>query len=90
MLLHSNAAAKIICMYIYIYIYIYFAKEVVVFTESLLSGSGASKKLPAIDLDSLRGSSVNIGTIQGRLARPLCKDDTPNKLPVIGRTKRVG
>ena len=28
------------------------------------------------DPDSLRGSSVNIGTIKGRLAWPLCKDDT--------------
>ena len=27
-------------------------------------------------LDSLRGSSVKIGTIQRRLAWPLCKDDT--------------
>jgi len=27
-------------------------------------------------LDSLRGSSVKIGTIKRRLAWPLCKDDT--------------
>ena len=29
-----------------------------------------------LDLDSLRGSSVKIGTIQRRLAWPLRKDDT--------------
>ena len=32
--------------------------------------------LTTVLLDSLRGSSVNIGTIQRRLAWPLRKDDT--------------
>ena len=32
--------------------------------------------LPLVELDSLRGSSVKIGTIQRRLAWPLRKDDT--------------
>jgi len=31
---------------------------------------------PSVHLDSLRGSSVKIGTIQRRLAWPLRKDDT--------------
>ena len=37
---------------------------------------GAAQVANIWDLDSLRGSSVKIGTIQRRLAWPLRKDDT--------------
>ncbi len=36
----------------------------------------SDSRLKLSDLDSLRGSSVKIGTIQRRLAWPLRKDDT--------------
>ena len=40
-------------------------------------GSAAISEIPRLKiLDSLRGSSVKIGTIQRRLAWPLRKDDT--------------
>ena len=44
-----------------------------------------------LDLDSLRGSSVKIGTIQRRLAWPLRKDDThkSRSVPICCVTHRV-
>ena len=39
-------------------------------------------------MDSLRGSSVKIGTMQRRLAWPLCKDDTHKSKP--GRDEEAG
>jgi len=41
-------------------------------------------------LDSLRGSSVNIGAIQRRLAWPLRKDDTHNSRSVNNYCNRPG
>ena len=64
-------------IYIYIYKYIYIngsgSFEVVVLWLPVQSGT----KHTAWS-DSLRGSSVNIGTMQRRLAWPLRKDDTHN------------
>ena len=49
------------------------------FPNLLGSGTGDLALLKVLDdLDSLRGSSVNIGTMQRRLAWPLRKDDTHN------------
>ena len=48
-------------MYIYIYIY-----HIIIYSMYIYN----------YILDSLRGSSVKIGTIQRRLALPLRKDDT--------------
>ena len=39
-------------------------------------GARAGPRATTLNLDSLRGSSVKIGTIQRRLAWPLRKDDT--------------
>ena len=44
--------------------------------------SACLRSLLEVCLDSLRGSSVKIGTIQRRLAWPLRKDDT-HKLDVV-------
>ena len=46
------------------------------FHQPVYYGAKQRNYLKAIDLDSLRGSSVKIGTIQRRLAWPLRKDDT--------------
>ena len=47
-----------------------------------MSCTGASKTVPKED--SLRGSSVNIGAMQRRLAWPLRKDDTHETVPKKG------
>jgi hypothetical protein len=51
-------------------------------TFDLTFGRGSFFRFP-FHLDSLRGSSVKIGTIQRRLAWPLRKDDTHKSRSVI-------
>ena len=60
-------------MYVYIYIYIYVYRYI--------ESSGHA--------DSLRGSSVKIGTIQRRLAWPLRKDDTHKSRSVNTKNREL-
>ena len=50
--------------------------------------SGGGYKLVLVSVDSLRGSSVKIGTIQRRLAWPLRKDDTHKSRSVNNLLKK--
>ena len=56
-----------VCMYVYTYIHIYIHAYIHVYVHI---------HIHTHIMDSLRGSSVKIGTIQRRLAWPLRKDDT--------------
>ena len=78
-----------IYIYKHIYIYIYIYKHtsvldrlpVLVGGRSNQRGNVTTRHESTQPLDSLRGSSVNVGMIQRKLAPPLRKDDTPNKPP---------
>ena len=75
-----------VCIYIYIYIHTYIHIYICGFERQDRAGGGSAspegrrhrckQNTHTTHLDSLRGSSVKIGTIQRRLAWPLRKDDT--------------
>ena len=80
------ARGYIICIYIYIYIYIYAYSRTSLCCSCICLMLSSTLPAETCDsppktrhlLDSLRGSSVKIGTMQRRLAWPLRRDDTRN------------
>ena len=69
----------VICRVLPAYAHLYFCADMSFTAPGLTnysSGPKAKQQHKHITMDSLRGASVNIGTIQIILARPLRKDDT--------------